>query len=31
VRSLVKPLKTDRVLSHDIAAIATAIEDGQFT
>jgi histidine ammonia-lyase len=31
VRSLVKPLKTDRVLSHDIATIATAIEDGQFT
>jgi histidine ammonia-lyase len=31
VRSLVKPLKTDRVLSLDIATIASAIEDGQFT
>jgi histidine ammonia-lyase len=31
VRSIVQQLKTDRVISHDIANLADAIERGQFT
>jgi histidine ammonia-lyase len=31
VRSVVEPLRTDRVLSGDIAALAEAIDRGQFT
>jgi len=31
VRELVRPLDQDRVLADDIARLATAIADGQFT